>query len=868
MQTITDDLAARLKSKFQAAADGFRARLEVETDVVAACSVDSMEFIADDITNEFTYDWDLSNPAAGGFSPKTAAISAPVENPSLLLAILNIENTSDYLGGDLTVASPWTMLDGDLHTGDWTYNRTLSGIAYLPYTGAAIPDVQFSWDGAYVRAGASIVTSVAIHTSATSDVQHVGNARSTSAPALHLPSAPTEGNLLLMVSLGGTPAPPPGDWVTVHEIDPARDWHQFGTIGVYMRCVGAGESQDVATTQRAGQVKWDYVSEWAVEATTVGFAPHVVTRVSIDKSLQTDADAFEVELDNSDGSKSLYPAGAVYLPTKRIRIFQWYGDSPNVVQVFDGFIDKVQEHRNPMTLTLTGRCWMKRLLVQDILVTAPQGAAEDGAVRDPTNYVYLNMEVSDIVDDLLDKANYPTGAARSVQQTSFQVAEFLGSDGNAFTDALVELADLVGYNSYADEHGVYHFEANARAQSTDTDTPDAPVWTFRASEDIVVIDPEQDDLDEKTRIRVTGPMSTTVLNDAFTELWHSAAVKKPTGVWFDATDAGNVRVADGATRKLYKVSQTTRAIVNSTAALCSHFLGDVTGDPSDASKYWILELPWKNGLPGTASTVYQLAKSDNSVLASFALPSGRWTGMDVDASNVWLANWDTNQIHKYTRAGASVASYTLSDGGVAQVDPTGVIVDGTTLYVFFYNTNRILVSTTSAPATITKTISTAGTQMLGGEVDSVTHTEFWACSDSLGLVWKYTLAEPVTTDRTVYVEVTNDAVGVNSSPGLSAFETALGEVRRSVIRMDAITSLAQATETAQRWLGQLDHTRQQLDVGIIGNPAIQKGDMVRIEDPVSGIASDWGVDTYRSEMSGEAGTYLGTLSLLPWDPRY
>lgn len=577
-----------------------------------------------------------------------------------------------------------------------------------------------------------------------------------------------------------------------------------------------------------------------------------VVRVSIDKSLQTDADAFEVELDNSDGSKSLYPAGDTYLPTKRIRIWQWYGDPANAVQTFDGFIDKVAEHRDPKTLTLTGRCWMKRLLVQDILVTAPQGAAEDGSVRDPTNFVYLNMEVSDTVDDLLDKANYPTDK-RAVQQTSYMVAEFLGSDGNSFADALGQLADLVGYNSYADELGVYHFEANARAQSrTDTDIPDAPDYAFRASEDIVVIDPEQDDFDQKTRIRVTGPMSTTVLNDAFTELWHSAAIKKPTGVWFDASDAGNVRVADGVTRKLYKVSQTTRAIVSSTAALCSHFLGDVTGDPSDASKYWILELPWKNGL-GTASTVYQLAKSDNSVLASFTLPSGRWTGMDVDATHVWLANWDTNQIHEYTRAGSSVASYTLG----SNVDPTGVIVDGTTLYVFFYNTNRILVSTTAAPTTITKTISTAGTQMLGGEVDSVTHTEFWACSDSLGLVWKYTLVTPVITERAVSVEVVN-----------APLETELDEVRRLVVRMDAITSLAQATETAQRWLGQLDHTRHTLDFGCIGNPALQKGDMIRIEDPVSGIASDWGVDTYRSEMSGAAGTYLGIISALPWDPRY
>jgi len=69
-----------------------------------------------------------------------------------------------------------------------------------------------------------------------------------------------------------------------------------------------------------------------------------VKRVSIDKSLQTDADALEVELDNSDGSLNLSNPDTVALPGRRIRIFQWYGDPANEVQVFDGFIDKVQEH--------------------------------------------------------------------------------------------------------------------------------------------------------------------------------------------------------------------------------------------------------------------------------------------------------------------------------------------------------------------------------------------------------------------------------------------------------------------------------------------------------------------------------------------
>jgi hypothetical protein len=227
--------------------------LEMSPEPTPFCSTGSMEFIADDLTNDDT-------PT---YTPKTTAISAPVENTSMLLAILNLENIGDYLGHDLVVDTPWTMLDGYLFAGSTEYNRNLIGIAYLSYTGGAIPDATFRWSGGDpIRQGQGIVTSVAMHTSVTSEVQHVGAYRPMS---LHLPSAPTEGNLLLMVSLGGTATPPPGDWVTVHEIDPERDWTKAGTIGVYMRCIGADESQDVATTPHRGpSSEWDYLSEWAI----------------------------------------------------------------------------------------------------------------------------------------------------------------------------------------------------------------------------------------------------------------------------------------------------------------------------------------------------------------------------------------------------------------------------------------------------------------------------------------------------------------------------------------------------------------------------------------------------------------------------
>jgi hypothetical protein len=65
-----------------------------------------------------------------------------------------------------------------------------------------------------------------------------------------------------------------------------------------------------------------------------------------------------------------------------------------------------------------------------------------------------------------------------------------------------------------------------------------------------------------------------------------------------------------------------------------------------------------------------------------------------------------------------------------------------------------------------------------------------------------------------------------------------------------------------RRLDRLARRSRVLDAGILGNPAIQKSDTVRIEDPVTGIAEDWRIDTHRSGMSA-GGTYTGTLALLP-----
>jgi hypothetical protein len=63
------------------------------------------------------------------------------------------------------------------------------------------------------------------------------------------------------------------------------------------------------------------------------------------------------------------------------------------------------------------------------------------------------------------------------------------------------------------------------------------------------------------------------------------------------------------------------------------------------------------------------------------------------------------------------------------------------------------------------------------------------------------------------------------------------------------------------WLDKNGRRRRVVDAGIIGNPAIQKNDLVRVEDPVSGVAQNFVIDTYRSLMSAD-GTFVGTVALI------
>jgi hypothetical protein len=396
-----------------------------------------------------------------------------------------------------------------------------------------------------------------------------------------------------------------------------------------------------------------------------------------------------------------------------------------------------------------------------------------------------------------------------------------------------------------------------------------------ASPHVMSLGWETDQYDLRTRVKVRGPLTT--LKNAWSEVWRTSKFHLPVGLWYDPTDSANLRVLDRGTKRLYKLRQSDRVILSSVylGAVCAHPLG-LSGDPASSTVYWVLEAPWRTTGVSTNNKILKLRKSDNHVLARWAIPNGRWSAIKVSSSYIWLTNLDTDKVYKRSKTdGSSIASYSITYNAVAQTNPSGLMIDGSTLYYFFANsgtTARFLQASESAPQTIVGVIKTAGTQLHGGEMDTTTHVDCYGDSDSLGLVAKFTLKTPVTND------VAQEAIDTDLEDELGALAQ-IGDrvhdshpldaahpfqVRRETMDIPEVTSLAQAMQVAQDRLAELAKRREVLDIGIVGNPALQKSDLVSVDDPLVGITVYGRIDTLETDMSADQ-PYVGVAAVIPQD---
>lgn len=641
--------------------------------------------------------------------------------------------------------------------------------------------------------------------------------------------------------------------------------------------IGAESS---STTGAIELATWEIMGTPTVEhPASLETATYQVASMSLDRSRKMAAAQLDVLLENEARTKGWYTGdGRVFIQHNQIRAFTWYGDPANRVRVFTGLIDRVHEHRNPKRITLKARSRMALLLDPHVFETfAPQGADEEGAVRTEANGVYLDAAIEDIVNDILDRAGWPT-VDREIATTGVTLAEYDLEDGTSWAGQITgsdRLATAAQCDVWDDELGVFHFEPSPLLDESE---PTAD-WEFAAGVNVLALDHEADDETRATRVIVSGPMTSTV--PKWEEVWSTSKLTYPAGIWHDPDDPDNLRVIDRVTKYIYTIRQSDRAII-AKAYLGGYPLG-LSGDPTDPDHYYVLHAPWRNkGLGAGSATGNRLkkyAKATNALVSSNSLPDGRWTALKTDGSNVWLTHYDDGKIYKRTMSGGAVSSHTTTHDGEVQTQPTGLWINGTTMGVFFSGHKRFLLMSTSAPGTVTGSQSTQGTRIAGGEADTVTDIDLYADADkgsfglTSGYLAKFTLAELVTND----VEATavdfdlEDALGFQAGLADRDHPDCPNDVdphpwesRTARYEMKVVQSLAQAQAVADAQLIALSRVRRVLDLATIGHPAIQLNDVIRYLDDIAGIDAKWVIDTYRAAITGR-GTYVGSMSVLPWE---
>lgn len=882
MQTIPDDLLEILRSKFQAGKRAHKGRIKMifEAPQTIACDAslisDSTGMLTD--TGE---DPDLSLPFT--FEPDD-----PPTTPAMIIgAYWSRNHTGAYGSGPIadSISGDFTQIDSTRT--DYPFSFSSFGVAAyqaVPQNGETgemtIDGTGFTGDAFHTRA-----ISVAIPTSATAPINF--GAQSGSGGTAVMDQAPVAGNALVQIrfvegaGIGGGGGIS-GDWTVLAEGEIYNGTGSEMLAQIAMRCVDEGEDENVTVGDSAFS-HWSFVIELEnvqlveSEQTVVG-PEHGPMRIDIDKSLRMVCDGAIVSLVNEGLPLGWGPRGegAAFLTNRRVKIEQWYGREANAIRTFTGVIDSIHDSRDPLAVGLNLRDMMAILADQGFSAIAPQKAGEAGAIRTEANGVFLNLEVSAIVDKLLDLAGWPT-ADRAITPTSYVLDEFVLGDGQSYASAIIgkeKLTGLVGYSAWADEFGVFHF-APTLVSSSFTE-PTEPDYIYRPGVDLVALDDETDQYDLRTRVKVRGPLTTTTLTDTWREVWRTRKFSKPVGLWHDPADPANLRVLDRGTKRMYKLRQSDRAILSSVniQPIVAHPLG-LSGDPADPGVYWLLNAPWIDGVAGT-NRVKKVRKSDNKVLASFDLPAGNWSAIKVSASFLWLTNLSTDRFYKRSKStGAAIDDYRHTVNSVLQSNPSGLMIDGTTISVFWSNggsTARFVKCDESAPAVETGIVKTAGTVLHGGEMDTVTHIDCYGDSDSLGLVAKFTLKTAVSSTTEVFAEVINgdleDELGELASLEPRAHDVHSGDlahpymIRRLTLDLSVITSLAQATETAERQLDISSQRRRVVDAGVIANPAIQKTDAIAVVDPKTGVSTLFVVDTYRTNQAAN-GVYLGTLALIP-----
>lgn len=599
-----------------------------------------------------------------------------------------------------------------------------------------------------------------------------------------------------------------------------------------------------------------------------------VETMSIDRSRKMQAAQLDASLPNELGDLGYYTGvDGLVNPNNQLRAYAWHGDRANRVRLDTGLLDRDTEHRDPRTVALKARSRLKLLLEPHRFVAiASQVAGETGAIRTEENGVFLNRSPEYIAAAILDMAGWPADD-RSIATSGIVIPEYDLSDQGAWVDQLSgtdRLTAIAGWDLVEDELGILTLGPNDLAAAEE---PDAD-WTFEAGVNVIALDHQVDDEERSTRVRVSGPMTSSV--PKWSEEWATTVIRDPVGLAFNPSDPDYLYAIDWKTQYLSKLKLSTRKVVARwyLGGSLNYFPGGlcfdtVTGD------FFVLDTNWVHGA-NTHAQVVRLDGPTKAHVATYALPDGQWSAIKTDGANLWLTNYGDDKLYKRSMTAVAVSSTTITDlSGDLQHNPTGLWIDGTTIGVFFEGIERFLLVDSSAPGVVTGSQSTKGTQITGGEKNTVTGDELYAdrYDSTSGHIWAFDLADDVTTDVVKWAidYDLEDALGFQAGVADRVHEDCPNsddphpyEIRIATVELRTINDPDQAQAVANYQLVLRKRLRRTLDLLVVGHPGIQVKDWIRYIDVIAGIDSKWMVDTKRDVLL-KSGPWTTQMSVLPWE---
>ena len=616
----------------------------------------------------------------------------------------------------------------------------------------------------------------------------------------------------------------------------------------------AGGGVAIGTTHYGGGGDWARIYGSGVAAsyttfttTSVDVSDRVIA-ISIQKDTSAHSSSVSVELRNNDGALSVNDAAAalnVYArPNVKIEVYQWHGVVANKVKTFTGLLDSVADDAGGSIVTISGRDMAKKLIVQEVVPTAPQTLAETGYVRDMGNFVYLNKTLAEVLADLLLKTG--TLFTLTVAPSTYVFREIRFASGTLM-DAALETATAAGMTFWADEDGAFRAGLVAGPQA-------ASSWTYRSREDVYEFTTDLSDDGLITRVRLMGPanIGAKYLKEQF--IWASPAAG-PRGVAYDPT-TGHIWLL-AANRWLSRLNPASNMAVVESFDLSSIITYPDSLAVGPDGHLWIAD-----GFDATDTANANRKFRKVSRTAPLTTLVGPITNPDSLHVRLWH---DGTQLRMATHASPS-ALVTVNATTGAEISrvvspvnfPMGFDTDGQG-GAFLTGWEQTDMFQVSLAGSIVNTIKQPAKNSNEFGYDS-SDSGLYAVFVEQDTIVKYAVAgTPSEALTATYAIAIDDALE----------RELIGEKRWLTVVDLNITDMAQATSSAERILAARRQTRKRTTAGAVGNPGLQLNDRVTMYLPGHGVASsDWMVRSIRSDQQARSGTYLMMLVVEPYSAAF